>query len=128
MPADIVSIVRRCFEAYVANDRAAIEALIAEQFSFSSPLDNAIDRQTYFAVCWPNSQMIANFEFVHLAAADDQVFATYVGTASDGRRFRNTEVHTVRDGKIAIVEVYFGWSLPHEAPQGEHIDPPAKAG
>jgi hypothetical protein len=25
---------------------------------------------------------------------------------------------TVRDGKIVEVEVYFGWSIPHEAPEG----------
>ena len=25
---------------------------------------------------------------------------------------------TVRDGKIVEVEVYFGWSIPHEAPAG----------
>jgi hypothetical protein len=35
------------------------------------------------------------------------------------RRFRNTEV-IVRDGKIAEVEVSFGWNLPREVPSGEH--------
>jgi hypothetical protein len=55
MAKDIVEIARASYEAYVAKDRAAIEALIAEDFHFTSPLDNRIDRTTYFARCWPNS-------------------------------------------------------------------------
>ena len=36
----------------------------------------------------------------------------------------NTEILKVRDGKIVEVEVYFGWSVPHEVPAGEHRDLP----
>lgn len=39
-----------------------------------------------------------------------------------GRRFRNTEVLTIRDGKILEAEVYFGWNVPHEAPEGGFLD------
>jgi ketosteroid isomerase-like protein len=35
-----------------------------------------------------------------------------------GETFRNTEILTVRNGKIVDVEVYFGWPIPHEAPLG----------
>jgi hypothetical protein len=35
-------------------------------------------------------------------------------------RFRNTEIITVR--KDRIVEVYSGWSIPHEAPAGRFND------
>ena len=45
---DKVAMVRACYEAYVKKDRAAIEKLIAEEFHFSSPRDNRIDRATYF--------------------------------------------------------------------------------
>jgi hypothetical protein len=38
-----------------------------------------------------------------------------------GRRFQNTEVLTVRCGKIVEAEVYFGWSLPHPAPPGGFV-------
>jgi hypothetical protein len=40
----------------------------------------------------------------------------------DGRRFRNTEILTIRDQHIVDVEVYFGWSVPHKAPQGGFMD------
>ncbi len=62
MPADPVAIARASYEAYVAKDRAAIEALIAPGFHFTSPLDNRIDRATYFERCWPNSRNIEGFD------------------------------------------------------------------
>ena len=36
---------------------------------------------------------------------------TYESRKTDGKRFRNTEVHTFRGEKICRVEVYFGWDL-----------------
>jgi hypothetical protein len=40
----------------VENDRAAIEAVIGEEFHFTSPRDNRINRETYFEKCWKNSE------------------------------------------------------------------------
>jgi ketosteroid isomerase-like protein len=123
MPTDPITVARATFAAYVNKDRAAIEALIAEDFRFTSPLDNAIDRATYFAICWPNSAQMASFAFVHLVAHDEHVFVTYEGATTDGKKFRNTEVLTVRDGQVHRVEVYFGWSIPHRVAAGEHANP-----
>jgi len=53
--------------------------------------------------------------------AGDEVLVTYEGTGVSGRIFRNTEVLTIRDGKIVEVEVYFGWNVPHDAPLGRSI-------
>jgi ketosteroid isomerase-like protein len=47
---DPISVARRYYQAYVDKDRSAIERLIADDFHFSSPLDNRIDRQTYLAL------------------------------------------------------------------------------
>ena len=123
MTNDAVGIARAAYEAYAKKDRAAIEALIAPDFRFTSPLDNRIDRATYFARCWPNSQRIAGFEFIHLVQNDVRVFVTYEGTNTDGHRFRNTEIVTIRGRQITEVEVYFGWSIPHEAQSGSSIAP-----
>jgi hypothetical protein len=86
-------------------------------------LDNRIDRTTYFERCWPNSETIAGFEFVNLVADGERAFVTYEGRNTRGQRFRNTEILTVRNGKLVDVEVYFGWSIPHEAPAGGFVDP-----
>lgn len=122
MPSDITAIARASYEAYVRKDRAAIEALIAPDFRFTSPLDNGIDRATYFARCWPGSEKLSGFDFIHLVPHGDRVFVTYEASSTSGQRFRNTEVLTVRGGRITEAEVYFGWTLPHKAAAGGFVD------
>jgi ketosteroid isomerase-like protein len=121
MKADPIAVARKCYQAYVDKDRAAIESIIADDFHFTSPLDNRLDRATYFSRCWPNSETIAAFEFINLVADGERVFVTYEGHNDSGKRFRNTEILTVRDGKVVDAEVYFGWTIPHEAPSGGFI-------
>jgi ketosteroid isomerase-like protein len=121
MNTDPINTARSSYEAYVRKDRVAIEALIAEDFRFTSPLDNRIDRTTYFSRCWPNSERISAFDFIRLVADGSIVFVTYEGSNVDGTRFRNTEVLTVRGQKIVDAEVYFGWSIPHEAAEGGFV-------
>jgi hypothetical protein len=66
--------------------------------------------------------MIEGFDFVHLVTDADRVFVIYEGRNTDGHRFRNTEILTIRDQHIVDVEVYFGWSLPHKAPHGGFVN------
>jgi len=120
MTDDAVAVARASYDAYVRKDRAAIEALIADDFHFTSPLDNRLDRATYFARCWPNSESIEGFDFIHLVRDGERVFVTYEARASD-RRFRNTELLTVKNGQLTDVEVYFGWTIPHEARPGGFV-------
>ena len=119
---EAIAIARAAYEAYVSKDRAAIEALIADDFHFSSPLDNRIDRVTYFARCWPNSKTTEGFDFIHLVPRGEHVFVTYEARGAGGHRFRNTEIITVRGAQIVEVEVYFGWDLPHKAAVGGFVD------
>ena len=96
--------------------------MIADDFHFTSPRDNRIDRKTYFEKCWKNSDTITGFTFINLVADGERVFVTYEGQRSTGKPFRHTEIVTVRNGKIVEVEVYFGWSIPHEALAGGFVD------
>jgi hypothetical protein len=45
MTAGNVAIARAAYEAYVTKDRPALERLIGEDFHFTSPLDNRLDRE-----------------------------------------------------------------------------------
>jgi ketosteroid isomerase-like protein len=116
-PKDVV---RACLEAFAAKDRKAIEALVAADYRFTSPVDNAIDRDAYFRICWPHSKDFAAFDIVHEAEDAEVAFATYEARMSSGHRFRNTEVNIVRDGKLVATEVYFGWNVPHKVKKGDH--------
>ena len=111
-------IVRSCFVAYEDKDRRAIEEILSNDFVFSSPLDNKIDRKTYLDRCWPISKNVYSFKLVNLVESGSQVFVTYVSTLNTGKSFRNTEIFEVADGKIRSVEVYFGWDVPHKAANG----------
>ena len=90
----LAAIAQASYHAYVDKNRSALEALLAEDFHFTSPLDTRLDRKTYFERCWPNSE----------------------------KRFRNTEIMTIRDGKIHDVEVYFGWDIPHRVAEGKFVE------
>ena len=70
-----------------------------------------------------NCKAITGFTFINLACEGDRAFVTYEGQRLSGKPFRNTEVFTLRDDKIVETEVYFGWSIPHEAPVAGFIDP-----
>jgi len=48
-----ISVAKKAYQAYIDKDRALIESLIADNLHFTSPLDNRIDRATYFARCGP---------------------------------------------------------------------------
>lgn len=103
------SIVRALYEAYVAQDRARAEALIADDFTFTSPYDDHISRAEYFERCWPTAGRISGFEVETVVAEGrEAAFLTYRITTPDGRAFRNTEHQRVRDGQVVSVDVYFG--------------------
>jgi hypothetical protein len=114
-------IVSAVLAAYVAHDRDAIEALLAPDYKFTSPRDNAIDCATYFAHCWPPNEAFLSCEVVRTLTAGAEVAITYEATTRDAR-FRNTEVHRLRGGQVVETELYFGWALPHPAPPGGFLD------
>ena len=116
-------IVAQSYRHFVARDREAHEALLAADFRFTSPYDNGIDKQAFYSLCWPNGEGFERITLIETFAQDEQVFVIYDATFKDGRAARNAELHVVRDGLIRSVEVYFGWSLPHPASKGEHVDP-----
>jgi ketosteroid isomerase-like protein len=109
--ADRVQIARESYGAYVSGDRAVLERLLTDDFTFFSPPDPGLDRAEYFERCWPNAELIAAFDFERLVEAGDEVIVTYNATRTNGSRFRNTEVLAFDGDKIRRAEVYFGWNL-----------------
>jgi SnoaL-like domain len=102
---------RELYVAFAAGDRDTAERMLADQFTFSSPLDVGLDRPGYFERCWPGAGKGQQFEFVRLVEAGDEVIVTYEMTRADGGRGRNTEILTFNGDQISGAEVYFGWNL-----------------
>jgi ketosteroid isomerase-like protein len=102
-------IVRACFASYLEQDRDAAERLLADDFVFTSPQDDHIDKATWFDRCFPTVSRLRSYELLEVVpASGDDVFALYEYELEGGARYRNTEVHTVRDGRIHEVWVFFG--------------------
>jgi ketosteroid isomerase-like protein len=108
MNASKSDIIRALFAAYLANDRKAVEDALAGDFRFTSPYDDEIDKPTYFARCWRNTEWIARHELERIFVEGDGAFVTYKCVARDGKSFRNTEFFSFAGDKIRRIDVYFG--------------------
>jgi ketosteroid isomerase-like protein len=103
-------IVRALFGAYKSKDRRLAEKILAEDFTFTSPYDDAIDRAAYFERCWPNSERIKEHALEKVVEDGDDVFVTYTCRTIDGKEFRNTELFGFAGDRVRSVEVFFGAS------------------
>jgi ketosteroid isomerase-like protein len=101
-------IIRAIFAAYLANDRNAVENFLADDFRFTSPFDDAIDKPAYFARCWKNTDWIERHEIERIFAEGSEAFVTYRCVAKDGKSFRNTEFFAFEGDKLRRIDVYFG--------------------
>jgi hypothetical protein len=84
--------------------------MLAEDFRFTSPYDDRIDKATYFERCWKGSDWIERHELERLLVEGDEAFVTYRCVAKGGKNFRNTEFFAFAGDKIRQIDVYFGAS------------------
>jgi ketosteroid isomerase-like protein len=104
----LTHVVRAYFGAYESEDRAACEALLADDFRFTSPNDDGIDKATYFERCWPNREPSRDQQIESIVVEGDKAFVTYLCADAGGKSFRNTEFMTFSGERISSVNVYFG--------------------
>ena len=109
--SDRVNTARELYLAFAAGDRDVVEAIVADEFTFSSPVDVGLDRAGYFERCWPGAAQAQQFQFVRLVETGDEVIVTYEMTHQDGGRGRNTEILSFDGDRITGAEVYLGWNL-----------------
>jgi ketosteroid isomerase-like protein len=107
--------IRRIFAAYLANDRQFVENAFSDDFRFTSPYDDALDKPAYFERCWNNSDWIERHELEKIFVEGDEAFVTYRCVAKDGRTFRNTEFFVFDGNKVKRIDVYFGAAYQHGA-------------
>jgi hypothetical protein len=101
-------LVHRYFDAYRTCERAIVENGMTDDFRFTSPYDDAIDKATYFERCWPNCEVMQRLDIERVFEQGEQAFVTYLFTGTGGKQFRNTEFWTFAGDCIREVHVYFG--------------------
>ena len=107
---DRSEIIRALFAAYIARDRKAVEDIFADDFRFTSPYDDEIDRATYFERCWRGSDWIERHELEKIFVEGNEAFVTYRCVAKGGKSFRNTEFFRFEGDRVKRIDVYFGAS------------------
>jgi len=105
-------LVRKYYGAYQERNRQTLADGLTDDFTFTSPYDDKLDKATYFERCWPNSQRM-KLSLEQIAVQGDEAFVRYRAVTPEGKEFRNTEFLTFRGDKLATVDVYFGASYLH---------------
>jgi ketosteroid isomerase-like protein len=103
-------IIRAIFAAYLAGHRGAVEDALTEDFRFTSPFDDGIDKAAYFVRCWRDTGSIKRHKLERIFVEGDEAFVKYECVAKGGKRFRNTEFFAFAGDKIKRIDVYFGAS------------------
>ena len=103
-------LVRRYYKAWETKGWAPIDALLAEDFTFTSAAgDDHISKGAFKKGCWETQiEFIDHFEIEQLFGQKSQAFVKYLCRTSNGKAFRNVEYIRVRDGKVEAIECYFG--------------------
>jgi ketosteroid isomerase-like protein len=108
---DRVDTIRGIFAAYMSGNRKLVEDALSDDFRFTSPYDDSIDKPTYFERCWKNSDWIERHELERIFVQGDEAFVTYLCVAKGGKRFRNTEFFVFAGDRVKRIDVYFGASF-----------------
>lgn len=105
----IQELARRYYRVYQAADRAAVDALLAPGFTFTSPWDDHIDRATYFSHCFVHAGEFHFAEDMQVFVQGDDVVVVYTTEGKQGGTFRNAELLRFEGAQIASIEVFFGF-------------------
>ena len=108
MSSSKAEMIRAIFAAYMSNDRKVVEDALTDDFRFTSPYDDEIDKSTYFERCWRNSDWIERHELEKIFVDGNEAFVTYRCVAKGGKNFRNTEFFTFDGDRVKRIDVYFG--------------------
>jgi ketosteroid isomerase-like protein len=100
-------IMRKFFSAWQNKDWDFVESVLADDFTFTSPYDDHIDKHEYKQKCWNSVKEIEKYDFVTIMEKGDEAFIRYKGRIN-GMLVQNTEHFRFQNGKIKEVEVFFG--------------------
>lgn len=103
-------IVRRWYSAWVNNDLDTFNALLADNFTFSSAAgDDHISKTTFKTQCWDTQvAFIGGMDLERINAGADDAFVKYLCHTKNGKTFRNVEYLRITNGKLESIECYFG--------------------
>jgi ketosteroid isomerase-like protein len=101
-------IIKGWYTAWETRDWNLLTQVLADGFTFSSPLDDHIKINAVKERCWPNAGKFKSVDVKELVIDGDAVFIVTNGYTTAGKFFRNCDYFKMKDGKIAAYECCFG--------------------
>jgi ketosteroid isomerase-like protein len=103
-------VVRKWYAAWEQKDWGPVDALLADNFTFTSAAgDDHISKSEFKKRCWETQiNFIERFELERVIGNGNDAFVKYLCLTRNGKSFRNVEYLRVTDGKVASIECYFG--------------------
>ncbi len=103
-------LVRKWYAAWKNKDLDTFNALLAEDFTFSSAAgDDHISKSTFKTQCWDTQiNFIKDFDLERIATGSDDAFVKYLCYTTNGKSFRNVEYLRIKNGRLQSIECYFG--------------------
>jgi ketosteroid isomerase-like protein len=104
------SIIRKYYAAWKSKDWGVVDALLAENFTFTSAApDDHISKTAFKKQCWDTqSAFIEGFDLETVFGSGDEALVKYLCHTTKGNALRNVEYIRLRDKKITAIECYFG--------------------
>src|SRR5688572_15672216 len=102
-------LVRHYFDSWEKADRPALEGLLDDDFTFTSPWDDHIPKARYFEHCFPHAGSFGFRRPMRIMAEGDEAFVRYETVFKSGGGFRNMEYMRFDKGRLRSIEVFFGF-------------------
>jgi ketosteroid isomerase-like protein len=103
-------LIRKWYAAWKNKDLDTFNALLADDFTFSSAAgDDHISKSAFKTQCWDTqTHFIKDFDLERIATGADDAFVKYLCYTTNGKSFRNVEYLRIKNGKLESIECYFG--------------------
>jgi len=101
-------IIKAWYTAWEQTDWNLMTQILADGFTFSSPVDDHIKINAVKERCWPNAGKIKTIDVQQLITNGDAVFVIANGYTTADKLIRNCDYFTIKDGKITAYECFFG--------------------
>lgn len=101
--------VKAYYSGFENKDWDAVAAQLADDFTFTSPLNDHDSVAKFKEECWGTSKFFKKVSYVRMLEKGNELFLLVEINTTDNKIVRNVDFFTFNDaGKIKSVEVFFG--------------------
>ena len=100
--------VKGWYDAWLNKDWNSLTQVLAEGFTFSSPLDDHINLKAVKERCWSNAYKMKKMDVDKVIVEGDNAIVIGNGWTTGDKLFRNCDYFKLKNGKIIAYECFFG--------------------